>query len=302
MYSQIDANKRKTWILLSIFSVFVVLLITFAGMMFGLEPAPALIGGSTFAIVYCLISFYVSDKVTLATAGAKEIQKNEHRDLYNLIENLSITAGIPTPKIYVIDDPSPNAFATGRDPNHASVAMTTGLLKVLNKQELQGVLAHEISHIKNYDIRIMTLVVVLIGLVILLADVVQRITFYKSNIRSQKGGPQMLILFFGMILVAGILAPIVSQVIKLAISRTREYLADASGAMLTRYPEGLAGALEKIKTHGTKLNKANHATAHLYISSPFGSKQKSKIGFFDRLFMTHPPIDDRISKLRGMTK
>lgn len=301
MYSEIDSNKRKTWILISIFSIFVVLIITFVGLMFGLDFPEAIISATTFAIVYSLISYYFADKVTLATAGAKEIEKKDHRELYNLVENLSITAGIPTPKIYIIDDQSPNAFATGRDPNHASIAMTTGLLKILNKQELQGVLAHEISHIKNFDIRIMTIVVVLIGLVVLTSDVMLRISFYKGQSRSNnKGGMTMLIFMFGLALVAAILAPIVSQIIKLSISRTREYLADASGALLTRYPQGLAGALEKIKIHGTKLNRANHATAHLYISSPFGSKTPDKIGFFDRLFMTHPPIDDRITKLNSM--
>lgn len=299
MYAEIAANKRKTWFLIFLFSIIVVLLTVVFGVYAGLPPEMALIFGVVFSVVYSLISYYVGDKATLATAGAKPIEKRDHFELYTTVENLAITAGLPTPKIYLIDDPSPNAFATGRDPHHASVAITTGLLKVLNKQELQGVMAHEISHIKNYDIRVMTVVVILVGLIVLLSDIMLRIGFYSGGNRSKNNG-QAAIVFLVVAIIAAILAPLIAQVIKLAVSRSREYLADASASLITRYPAGLAGALEKIRDHGGKMKRANHATAHLFISSPFGSRKGEKVGFFNRMFSTHPPINERIEKLRSM--
>jgi len=244
-----------------------------------------------------LISFYASAGLTLASQGAKEIEKAHAPEVFTMVENLAITAGLPMPKLYIIQDDSPNAFATGRDPKHAAIAVTTGLLKRLDKKELEGVLAHEMSHIKNFDIRIMTLVVVLIGFLILMSEILIRSTL-RSRTRGRDAQKVMLIaLVIGLVL--GILSPFLAQIIKLAISRSREYLADASGALLTRYPEGLASALEKIKSSDIPLQKANHATAHLYISSPFTEKKVTK-SFWQKLFLTHPPIDERISKLRSM--
>lgn len=299
MYAEIAANKRKTWLLITLFSILTVLLTTIFGVYIGLRPEEALILGVFFSVSYSLISYYVGDKAALVTAGAKPIDKRDHFELYTTVENLAITAGIPTPKIYIIDDPSPNAFATGRDPHHASVAITTGLLNVLDKQELQGVMAHELSHIKNYDIRVMTIVVILVGLIVLLSDIMLRVGFSGGN-GNRKNNGQAALVFLVVALVAAILAPLIAQVIKFAVSRSREYLADASGSLLTRYPAGLAGALEKIRDHGSKMKHANHATAHLYISSPFGVRKGERVGFFNRLFSTHPPINDRIAKLRNM--
>ncbi|MBU1126176.1 M48 family metallopeptidase [Patescibacteria group bacterium] len=298
MYNAIGANKRKTWVLMFFFSVLAVLLVTFLGIYSGLEPIPALFFGLVISIVYALISFYLSDKATLTVAGAKEIDKEKAPDVYRLVENLAISAGVPTPRVYIIDDPSPNAFATGRDPEHASIAMTTGLLSTLNKQELEGVLAHELSHVKNYDIRLMTVIVVLIGLILLVSNLIFRIGALRGNNRGKDGGGATIIILVGIIL--GLLSPLIAQLIKLSISRTREYMADQSAVMLTRYPEGLAGALEKIRDNGQPLQRANHATAHLYIANPFGSKKSGEVSFFQKVFLTHPPINDRIKKLRGL--
>lgn len=295
LYNAIDSNKRKTWILLIMFSVFAVLLISVLGIYAGLAPEPALLFGFIFAIVYSLISYYFADKVVLSVSGAKEIKKKDAPELYRIIENLAIASGLPTPKIYIIDDDSPNAFATGRDPEHASVAFTTGLLKIMNKQELEGIAAHELSHIKNFDIRIMTIIVVLVGLIVLASSLIFRVGLY-SNRGNRKDNAGVIILIVGIIL--GILSPIVAQVIKLTISRTREYLADQSSALMTRHPEGLASALTKLRDHSKPLKKATHATAHLYIANPFGNKKEASASWLNRMFMTHPPINDRIAKLR----
>lgn len=297
MYKQIAANKRRTWILLIGFSIFLVGVFMVVGLALEVHPIAAAIVGSIAAAGYSLISFYASAELTLASQGAKEIKKADALELFSMTENLAMTAGLPMPKLYIIEDDSPNAFATGRDPKNAAIAVTTGLLKRLEKKELEGVLAHEMSHIKNYDIRIMTLVVVLIGFLILLSEILIRSTLYSRS-RSKDAQKVMLAaLVIGLVL--GILSPFIAQIIKLAISRSREYLADASGALLTRYPEGLASALEKIKASNVPLQKANHATAHLYISSPFTEK-KARASLWQRLFLTHPPIDERISKLRSM--
>ena len=298
MYSQIDSNKRKTWFLVTIFSVFTVTILSLIAYSYGADLYASLIFGTSFAVVYSLIAFYWSDKVALKTQGAKAITKDQAPDLYRLVENLAITSGLPMPKIYVIDDEAPNAFATGRDPKHASVAVTTGLLKRLEKAELEGVLAHEMGHIQNYDIRLMTIVVVLVGLIVLVSDILIRMNFLRNTRSRDMKGAGIAIILIGLAL--GILSPIIAQVIKLSISRTREYLADASGALLTRHPEGLARALEKISSYNGEMKKANHATAHLYISSPFGTKGKKATSWYQKLFATHPPINDRISKLRGM--
>jgi heat shock protein HtpX len=297
MYKQIEANKRKTWALLFLFSVFLVGVFMAIGVALEVDPFAAAIIGGTVAAVYSTISFYASGSLTLASQGAKEVKKAQAPEVFTMVENLSIVAGIPMPKLYIIDDESPNAFATGRDPKHASIAVTTGLLKRLEKKELEGVLAHEISHIKNFDIRIMTIVVILIGFLVLLSEILIRSSL-RSRSRNKEAQKVMLAaLLVGVVL--AILSPFIAQIIKLAISRSREYLADASGALLTRYPDGLASALEKIKASNVPLKRANHATAHLYISSPFTEK-KAQTSLWQRLFLTHPPIDERIAKLKAM--
>lgn len=242
-------------------------------------------------------SYYYSDKIVLAMSKAKQIQKKDHPEFYRIVENLCIGAGLSMPKLYIIDDSAPNAFATGRDPKHAVVCATTGIIEKLNKTELEGVIAHELSHIKNYDIRLMSIVVVLVGVVALLADFFMRSLWYGGHRdRSSKSNTQGIFLLIGIIL--AILSPLIATLIQLAISRKREFLADASGALLTRYPEGLASALEKIGKDKEPLEVANNATAHLYIANPF--KGKISHHWFTSLFNTHPPIEERIKILRSM--
>ncbi|MBI4592326.1 M48 family metallopeptidase [Candidatus Uhrbacteria bacterium] len=292
MYSQITANKRKTWFLIVIFTIVIVGL----GWAFGEYTGTGNVGLITavlLATAMNLIGYFHGDKVALATSGAKSIQKADNPRLYRMVENLAITAGMQTPKIYVIVDPAGNAFATGRDPQHASIAVTTGLMEMLDDQELQGVLSHELSHIKNYDIRVMTIVIVLVGVILLLSDMLLRSMFWGGRDSDNKGAGILLII--GLVL--AILSPLFAELIKLAVSRSREYLADADGALLTRYPEGLARALEKIAGQDRPLKRANHATAHLFLANPFDPHVTKK---FEHLFSTHPPIEERIKKLRGM--
>lgn len=292
MYSQITSNKRRSGLLIAFFIAFV------AGVGYLLDQYYEA-GGAILAIalLYSLVtaatSYFAGDKMALWSAGAKQIAKKDAPDLYRVVENLCIADGIPTPKIYVIDDPAPNAFATGRKPELASIAFTTGLLARLDKTELEGVAAHELSHVKNYDTRVMAIVVVLVGLVAVMTNLFLRVSWYGGGRRrsDREGGGAIMILG----IVGLILAPIVAQLIQLAISRRREYLADASGGLLTRYPEGLARALEKIAAYDQPMLRASTATAHLYISSPFGAGHK-----LSNLFSTHPPIADRIKALRQM--
>ncbi len=303
MYKQISANKRNTWILLFVFVAFFVGL----GYVFGLiktdsqEGAIGLMGiFGIVAIIYALISYYSAGKLTLSIAHAKEANRREHFRLYTTVENLCIAAGLPkTPKIYLIDDTALNAFATGRDPNHAAVAITKGLLEKLDKPELEGVMAHELSHIKNYDIRLQSITVALVGLVALISDIFLRSMFYGRRRRSRGGGKGGAILILIGIALA-ILSPIIAKLMHLAISRNREYLADASGAMLTRYPKGLARALEKISNDHEPLEVANKATAHLYIENPLRNEKGMK--WLNKMFSTHPPVKDRIMRLRKMGK
>ncbi|EKE14383.1 MAG: hypothetical protein ACD_12C00540G0003 [uncultured bacterium] len=242
-----------------------------------------------------LVSYFSGDKIALMISGAHgPIKKEDNPYVWNLVENLCITAGVEMPKIYLISDPAPNAFATGRDPKHASVALTTGIIERLENEELEGVIAHELSHIKNYDIRLMMMVIVLVGVITLLADWFLRFSFFGRGRRSRSGQLGMILLLLGLIL--AILSPLIAQLIKLAISRKREYLADASGSLLTRYPEGLARALEKISQYKDPMLRANKATAHLYIANPFGGTKK----FMSGLFSTHPPIEERVKVLRAM--
>jgi heat shock protein HtpX len=256
-----------------------------------------------FAFVFSLfmnvLSYWYSDSITLSLAKARPAGREEYFDLYTVTENLSITAGLPMPKLYVIDDPAPNAFATGRDKKHAAVAATTGLLAILDRSELEGVIAHELSHIGNRDTLLMTSVVVLVGLVSILSDIFLRSNLFRSRDNENKGGG--LLVLVGVAL--AILSPIIATLIKLAISRKREFLADASGALLTRYPEGLASALRKISSYGAPMQTARTATAHLFIANPFGADspeaKEEKISWLAKLFMTHPPVSERINALLG---
>jgi heat shock protein HtpX len=243
-----------------------------------------------------IISYWNSASIVLKISGAKPASKEEYYDLYTLTENLSIAAGLPMPKLYVINDSVPNAFATGRNKEHGVVAVTTGLLKILEKNELEGVIAHELAHIGNRDILLQTVVVILVGLVTLLADIFLRASFFGGGDNKKGGG---IILVIGIVLM--ILSPIIATIIQLMISRKREFLADATGAMITRYPEGLASALEKISrtSSGRKMKKANHATAHMFLANPFGEHSKKHKGIMNSLFSTHPPTELRVAKLRG---
>lgn len=294
MYKEIDSNKRRTALLMGLFLIFVIGLGYLLSYIF--DNYFILVIAVVVAIVQALVSYYYSDSITLAISQAKEVPRKEpFLVLHRLVENLSITAGLPKPRIYVIDDSAPNAFATGRDPKHAAIAVTTGLLDKLDKVELEGVIAHELSHDGNYDIRLMTIVVVLVGVVALLSDFFLRYLWFGGGRRRDGDGGgqfQLILLIVGIAL--AILAPIAATLIQLAISRKREYLADASGALLTRYPEGLASALEKIAADKEPLEVANRATAHLYIESPIKGKN------ILALFSTHPPVADRIKKLRAM--
>lgn len=245
-----------------------------------------------FAIFMNVGSYWFSHKIVIAMTRAKPISREQAPDLWNIVENLSITAGLPMPKVYVVDDPAPNAFATGRDPKHAVVAVTTGLLGILNRTELEGVIAHELSHIGNRDMLVSTVAVVLAGFLAILADIFLRMTLFGGGDRDNKGNA----LFAVLAIVGIILAPIAAQLIQLAISRKREFLADASGALLTRYPDGLASALQKISQSGRPMRSANDATAHLFIANPFGSGARKSV---HKLFMTHPPVEERVAALLG---
>jgi len=299
MYNQIDSNKRKTLLLIAIFIAFIVTIGYFVGVYLGYGYG-YLIGALVFSLFMSLSGYYKGDKIALASTGAKAVTKKDNPYVYRMVENLCITAGMPVPKVHIIDSPAMNAFATGRDPEHASIALTTGIISALENEELEGVIAHELSHIKNYDIRLMTIVVVLVGTIALLSNWFFRARLFGiggGNRRSSgsSGGGKFgaIIMIIGLILL--ILSPIIAEIIKLAISRKREFLADASGSLLTRYPEGLASALEKISKSNTPLPNASTATAHLFISNPFKKK-----GGMSKLFSTHPPIKERIGKLRGM--
>ncbi len=292
IYTHKDSNIRKTWILISIFLIFIIGL----GWVFSYQfnsPIILLIA-VIFSTLMSLTSYWYSDKIVLKMSKAKEINKQENLELYRLVENLSITAGLPLPKIYIIEEMAPNAFATGRDPKHAVVAVTRGLLDKLDRSELEGVIAHELSHIGNRDILLQTVVVILVGMVALLSDWFLRWTIFGGRRNSDKGGGQMAAIMMLVGLLLAILSPFIALLIQLAVSRKREFLADADGALLTRYPEGLAKALEKISQDSTKLKVANKAMAHMYISNPFKGKKVRK------MFLTHPPMEERTKALRGM--
>lgn len=254
--------------------------------------------GLIFAGLTSLGSYYYSDKIILSISGAKKINKEDSPELFRIVENLSIGSGLPMPQIYITHDSSPNAFATGRDPKHAVVCATTGILEKLNKVELEGVIAHELSHIKNYDIRLMAIVAVLVGFVAIMADFFMRSLWFGGGKDSDRNSGNAQLIFLAIGIALAIITPLIATLIQLAVSRKREFLADASGALLTRYPEGLASALEKIAADKTTAKYATNATAHLYIENPFKNKKTGHI--FSSLFNTHPPVEERIKILRSM--
>lgn len=287
MYSQITANKRKTWVIM----LFFVALVGVLGWLYGQYLGSPAITPYVFAgaIIYACISYWLGSRASLALNGAREIQKSDNPRLWRIVENLAITEGMPMPKVYVIEDVALNAFATGRKPESSAVCATTGLLDALDDTELEGVFAHELGHIKNYDIRVSMVAFALVAVISVMADILLRLTWFRSDDR--RGGNQ-IVLVLG--LVAAIVAPLIATLIQLAISRRREYLADATGALTTRYPEGLARALEKIAENSSVLRRQNASTAHLFFANPL------KGGSLAALFSTHPPIADRIQRLRNM--
>ncbi len=303
IYTAIEANRRRTFFLFAAFVLVIGVTVELIGLgLLGLPVAPASVVAGIATAIAILASFWIyrsSDSLVLGISEAREVQRRDYPELFRTVENLAIGSGMPMPRIYVINDSAPNAFATGRDPQHASVAITTGLLQKLDKLELEGVMAHELSHVQNYDTRLMVVTAVLVGFLALMADLFLRFTWYGAGRRPRNrgkgegaGGAILLILA----IIAIILAPIVAKLIQWAISREREYLADASGAMLTRYPEGLASALEKLERDREPLEVANKATAHLYIVNPLKGHESP----LNNLFATHPPIADRVRRLREM--
>jgi len=298
LYTRAESNIRKTWVYIGFFLVFIIL----AGWIFSYYFGNYIIlwAAVIYSFFTSFISYWYSDKIVLAVSRAKPIEKKDNPELYRIVENLCITAGLPLPKIYIIQDQQPNAFATGRDPKHAVVAVTQGLLDTLERVELEGVIAHEMSHIGNRDALLQTAIVVLVGVIVLMTDFFFRISFrFRSSNRDEEGNSQIKLIITILAVALAILGPIFANLIKLAISRKREFLADASGALLTRYPDGLARALEKISKDPRQLRTANNATSHLYIVNPFRTKNlHSK---FSNLFLTHPPVEERIKALREMS-
>ncbi|HET6925174.1 MAG TPA: M48 family metalloprotease [Candidatus Saccharimonadales bacterium] len=289
MYSQIAANKRKTWFIMVVF----IAVVTGLGWLFAAatgRPAitPYVLIGAGF---YVLISYLLGSSMALAVNGAQEITKKDDPRLWRTVENLAITDGLPMPRVFIINDPAPNAFATGRNPNNSAVCVTTGLLDIMNHSELEGVIAHELGHVKNYDIRVSLIAFALVAVVGVLADIMLRLVWFRDD--EEEGNNNQIFLILGI--VAAILAPLVATLIQLAISRQREYLADATGALTTRYPDGLASALEKIGQTGSTLKRQNSSTAHLFFANPL------KSGGLANLFSTHPPIADRVARLRKMS-
>ncbi len=306
--NQITSNVFKTWLIMFLFAIFVVALVFVFARGFGYNT-PSALSLAGFALILAgvmnFFSYFYSDKMVLAISGAKPVSEKTNRPLYRLVENLAIAAGIPTPKIYSIDDSAPNAFATGRDPKHSAIAFTSGILEKLNKPELEGVAAHELSHVRNRDTLLLSIVSILVGLVALLADWFLRMTWFSGRDRDDDNRGNAI--FFVIALISAIIAPLIATLIQLAISRRREFLADASGAYLTRDPEQLAYALEKISGDPEPLEVANRATAHLYIVNPLkGSEALNSprsaggAGFLSGLFNTHPPIKDRVKALMAM--
>lgn len=290
IYSHISSNKWKTWFIMFFFVIFVITFSYIISLALGSDDFSVAIIMLIISGLISFLSFFYSDKIVLTLAGAKLADKATYRKLYTTVENLSIASGLPMPKVYVIEDRALNAFATGRDPKRSAVATTSGLLTSLTDSQLEGVIGHEMSHIKNFDTRLMGVVAVLVGTVSILADM-----FFRVRFRGSRKGGGLIIL---IAIIFAILAPVAATIIQLAISRRREYLADADGALLTRYPEGLASALEKISKDSNQLKNASTSTAHLYIANPF--KKNEFKSWFTNLFNTHPPVDERIKLLRSM--
>jgi heat shock protein HtpX len=297
-YTHISANKWRSVVLMTVF----VALVIGIGYVFGVAlKLPWLLPVAiVIAVVQSFSAYWWSDKVALAISGAREVDKAAAPELYRLVENLAITAGQPTPRVYVIDDPSPNAFATGRDPKHAAVAVTSGLLEKLDKPELEGVLAHEFSHIGNYDIRLASIIVILVGFIVLISDFFLRYTFWGGGDSDDNDSGQVGLILMLIGIVLAILSPLIATLMQLAISRKRELLADADGALLTRNPNGLADALAKITADPKSMRSANKATAHLFIASPLHDTEGKARSWYQRLFDTHPDPAVRIARLREM--
>jgi heat shock protein HtpX len=291
MYSAIAANKRKTWFIMAFFVAIIGLLGWVFSNLYGGGNLDYLYLAFMASAIYALIQYFLAAKIATAVNGAVEIQRNDNPRLWRTVENLVITAGMPMPKVYIMNDPAPNAFATGRDPNHAIVCATTGLLDIMNDTELEAVIAHELSHVRNYDIRVMMIVFGLVSAIGFIADMLLRMMWFGGD-RNRDREANGVFIILGI--VAAVLAPIIASLVQLAVSRRREYLADSSSALLTRYPEGLVEALEKIKESGSVTRRQNSATAHLFFANPL------RPSFAARLLSTHPPIDDRIAKLREM--
>ncbi len=297
IYSAISQNKWKTWLIMILFVVLITTIAFVYGKAIG-DPITFVALAFIISGFMSLGSYYWSDQLVIATTGAQEIQEKDNPELFHTVENLCIGDGLTMPKVYILNDPSPNAFATGRDPKHAAVCVTSGLLQRLNKIELEGVIAHEISHIKDYDTRLMAIVAILVGFIAILADLFMRNLWWGGLRENNREDNRTQGIFLIIGIVFAILSPIIATLIQLAVSRKREFLADAAGALLTRYPEGLASALEKISSDPRPVKNASNATAHLFIANPF--KGKSTGAWFASLFDTHPPIEERIKILRSM--
>lgn len=287
MYSAITTNKRNTIIIMTVF----VIIIGIIGLAIGAMNGDYNLGWTIFAIgaIYAVLQYFIASKLAMSMTGAREIQKSDAPELWRTVENLAITSGMPMPKIYLIDDPAPNAFATGASPEKAIVGATTGLLDIMDKRELNAVMAHEMSHVQNYDIRVSMIAFGLVSAIGVMADIAVRMMFFGGNDRDRNVHPAVYLIGLAVV----ILAPILATITQLAISRQREYLADASGVLMTRDSDGLASALEKLKNYGKPMQKQSTATANLFLSNPL------KPGFFAKLFSTHPPLDDRIARLRN---
>ncbi len=303
-YSQVDTNKTKTWIIMFLFTLFVAVVayILTQALGFTIDESIGFTGiFLVIAIIMNFASFYYSDSIILAISQTQQLQRKDNVELFRLVENLCIADGLPMPRIYVINDAAPNAFATGRDPKHSAIVFTSGILEKLDKTELEGVIAHELSHVKNFDIRVMAVVTILVGLIALLADVFFQSLWFgggRRNNNEDRNGLGGILIIIAIIL--ALLSPLSAQLIQLAVSRKRESLADASGAVLTRNPEALADALLKISCDKEPLEVANKGTAHLYIVNPFKEDHKGGVTWFASLFNTHPPIEERVAALRAM--
>ena len=286
MYNAVSQNKRNTVLIMAVFVAIIGIIGVFIDIVADSYSLSLII--FICAILYAWLQYFIAGKLAMAMTGAQEIEKNDAPELWRVVENLAITSGMPMPKVYIIDDPAPNAFATGRDPKHAIVGATTGLLEIMDKRELEAVMAHEMSHVRNYDIRVSMIAFGLVSAIGLFADLALRMMFYSDD-RDREVSP----IVYALGLVVVILAPILATITQLAVSRQREYLADASGVLLTRDTEGLASALEKLRQFGRPMQKQSSSTANLFMNNPL------KPGFFSKLFSTHPPLEDRITRLRN---